>query len=142
MEWQIKAKCRALSAERIEKCVWKQIKPTPLNVDDTILLGGTNDCLKTSSKEIDASLKDLKIPNKHGIYEFELACTDNQNRTNAQHVVVTISEDDNPIVDIENNFLNVSMESAFIQLHANCRALRGYIDDEWWEYVSGPEDAA
>jgi hypothetical protein len=56
------------------KCVWKQLEPIPGSVDGTVIQGGTTECPRISSKKIDASLKNLKIPNKHGKYKFELTC--------------------------------------------------------------------
>ena len=70
-DWQIKAKCQAYSAAgKIEKCIWKLVKPLLRKVDDTVLPSGARDCLKIPSNEIDASLKDLKIPEESGNYKF------------------------------------------------------------------------
>ena len=139
-EWQIKATCRAFAADQIENCVWKQLEPTPGSVDGTVIQGGTKECLRISSKTIDASLKNLKIPNKHGKYKFALTCMDNYNRTNTQQFFVMIGEKPSPIVYDIKHHLNVSIEFGSVQLRANCRPMRGYIVDKRWEYVSGPAD--
>ena len=140
-DWQIKAKCQAyFAAGKIEKCIWKQVKPLPGKVDETVLPGGALDCLKISSEKIDASLKNLKIPDKLGKYKFELACTDDYNRTNVQTFFVLFSEKPIPIVIIKQHHWTISIASPSLQLHASCRAMRGNIEQEWWEYVSGPED--
>jgi actin-like ATPase involved in cell morphogenesis len=138
--WQIKAECRASAAGQIEKCVWKQLEPTPGNINSTVLQGGAKECLRISSEKVDASLKNLKIPYKDGKYKFELTCTDNYNRKNTQQFFVMIGEKATPIVFDMKNHLNVSIKSPSVQLYANCQASRGYIVDKWWKYISGPPD--
>ena len=53
---------------------------------------------------------------------------------------VQFSEKPIPIVSIKQHHWKISIASSSVQLRASCRAMRGHIDQEWWEYLSSPED--
>ena len=139
-DWRIRisAKCRA-GQGAIRKCVWKQLQPFPRNMDSPVLPDGTMNCLTISSKEIDATLANVKIPEIYGKYIFELTCIDDSNRT-SQRFFVMVSEKPVPIVIDIKHHINISIRTGFVKLHADCRATRGNIDSKWWKCISAPEN--
>lgn len=141
-DWRIRigAKCRAWEGA-IRKCVWEQLQPFPGNTNNPVLQGGTLDCLRISSQEIDATLTVLKIPEIYGNYIFELTCTDDSNRTNSQRFFVMVSEKSVPRVFDIKHHINISIRTGSLKLHADCRATRGNIVKKWWKCISAPENA-
>ena len=140
-DWRIRigAKCRA-SQGAIRKCVWEQLQPFPGNINSPVLPGGTLDCLRISSKEIDATLTVSKIPEIYGKYIFELTCPDDSNRTSSQRFFVMVSEQPVPIVVDIKHHINISIQTGSLKLHADCQATKGYIVKKWWKCISAPEN--
>ena len=139
--WQLVARCRTYNSHTIEKCQWKQVYPRPTYPENTILPGGTKDCLPaTPSHDIDATLDNLKVPSDLGSYIFELSCSDDTENTGADRVDIWVNELIRPIITVGQQNLVVSTSVDHVRLEASCKAAQGKIVKREWVYIDGPSN--
>ena len=140
--WQLVGRCRAYNSHNIQKCQWKQVYPRPTSAENTVLPGGTKDCLSTPtpSHNIDATLGNLKVPSYLGRYTFELSCTDDNENTGADIVEILVNELIRPIITVGQQNLLIPTSIDNIQLKASCEAVQGEIVKHEWVYIDGPNN--
>ena len=138
--WQLVARCRAYNSSYIiQQCQWKQVHPRPTSPHNTVLSGGTKNCLpSTPSHDIDATLDNLKVPSSLGNYVFELSCTDDTENTETDTIDILVNEVTRPIITVGEQNLIVSTSVDNVQLEASCEAMQGEIVKREWVYIDGP----
>ena len=141
ISWKLVASCRAHNSYTIQKCEWKQVYPIPTSPQNTVLLGGTKDCLpETTSRDIDATLDKLTVPRHRENYVFELSCTDNTGNTGRDLVNILMNELREPTVTVPTDTLVIPESPGIAKLEALCEANQGNIEERKWIYFNGPGD--
>ena len=138
--WQLVARCRAYNPSyTIKQCQWKQVYPRPTSQKNTVLPGGTKDCLpSTTSHEVDATLNNLKVPSDRGNYTFELSCSDNTGNTGVDVVDILVNELIEPMITVIQDTITILASSGIAKLEASCKAMQGNIVEKKWIYINGP----
>ena len=139
ISWVLVASCRAHDSYTIQKCEWKQVYPIPTSLQNTVLPGGTKDCLSgTELHAIDATLNNLNVPDLRGSYKFQLSCSDNSGNTGVEHIEILINELIPPKVTVSHQELRVSTFVDHVKLQVSCKAVQGKIVKREWIYIDGP----
>ena len=140
--WKLVARCKAYnSSYSIKHCQWRQVYPTPTSPQNTVLPGGTKDCLpEKTSHDIDATLDNLQVPSHRENYVFEILCTDSTGNSGRDSVNILVNELREPTVTVTTDTLVIPASSGIAKLEASCKAIQGNIEERKWLYLSGPGD--
>ena len=120
--WKLVARRKAYnSSYSIKQCKWREVYPTPTSPQNTVLPGGTKDCLpEKTSHDIDATLDNLQIPSHRENYVFEISCTDSTGNSGRDSVNILVNELREPTVTVITDTLVIPASSGIAKLEASC----------------------
>ena len=137
--WKLVARCRAYnSSYTIKQCEWRQVHPRPTSQENTVLPGGTKDCLASISHDVDATLKNLPVPGDRGNYTFELSCSDNTGHTGMDNVNILVNELIEPVITINDDTIIIQSSKGIAKLDASCKTFQGKVVETKWIHIEEP----